>query len=487
MEAAVDDLATIELESEGPPRHRQRAVALAVAALFVAAVVGVALVAGGGGGKSTSALPKLPATASQPQAAATSDAASNGASGGQSAMYPYRAVQYKVAGTLPELGGKAAAYQLGTTVDPAAAQRLIAAFGMHGTLAAAGGAVQLTDGAKTLSISTTPGLPWFIGSAMSGGGCTSSLDGTTVCSGVAQSGPASVGGSAGSTGSATASAGASAPASSSASAPATTISPGCRPPTCPPGSLCPQYCVKTAPPLPPQRPADLPSQADAEKQARAVLSQAGVNLDGAVVNVQDAFMTWSVEIAPRVGSLPTQGWSWGINIGPRGSIESAHGFLDQPRLLGDYPLAGTTAGLVRLQQSPVIGPGPMLGQGAPNCPAGAMCATGAPAPKGTINQVPQLTVTITGVHLALAWEGQYLAPIYVFEAQNGQVAGIAPAVADGYLQPPNTPSPKTPDNPVPVPQTVPAATPVPGSAPAVSAPCGPQVPPGMKAPDHCMG
>jgi hypothetical protein len=94
-------------------------------------------------------------------------------------------------------------------------------------------------------------------------------------------------------------------------------------------------------------------------------------------------------------------------------------------------------------------------------------------------------VTITGVHLAMAWEGQYLAPIYVFEAANGEVAGIAPAVADGYLQPAATSSPKTPDSPVPVPQTVPAAVPATsvGSPPCGGAP----VPPGMKAPAHCLG
>jgi hypothetical protein len=427
----------------------------------VAAVVGVALVAGGRGG-TASHLPKLPATASQPQVAAAADPTANRASSAGSAMYPYRSVHYQLAGPLPDLGGKAAAYQLGTTLDQAAAARLIAAFGMHGQPADAGGAWQLVDGAKILTISKAPGLPWYLGSAASGGGCVSSSDGSTVCSGVAASGTASssVAGSAASGG--------------SSGSGTTNVAPGCPPPVCPPGQLCPQYCVKTSPPVPPQHPAGLPSQADAEKQARALWSQAGVNLAGATVTVRDQTFSWSVEVAPRLGSLPTQNWSWEVSIGPRGSIDSARGYLDKPRLLGDYPLSGTAAGLVRLQQGPIIGPGPLPAEGAPTCPPGAMCATGLPTP----------TVTITGVHLALAWEGQYLAPIYVFEAPNGEVAGMAPAVADGYLQPPTTPSPKTPGSPVPVPQTVPAVAPL---TTVGSPPCGAPVPPGMTAPAHCLG
>ena len=104
-----------------------------------------------------------------------------------------------------------------------------------------------------------------------------------------------------------------------------------------------------------------------------------------------------------------------------------------------------------------------------------MCPTG----------LPTQTVTITGVHLALSWEGQYLAPIYVFEAPNGEVAGMAPAVADGYLQPAPTPSPKTPDSPVPAPQPLPAVTP---STAVGSPPCGAPAPsPGTKVPAHCLG
>jgi hypothetical protein len=230
------------------------------------------------------------------------------------------------------------------------------------------------------------------------------------------------------------------------------------------------------------RPADLPSQADAERTARQLLSAAGFNLEGATITSQDGYSDWVVDVSPRVGGLPTLGWSWSVVVGPHAGIVNAHGQLAVARKLGDYPLVGTAVGLQRLHDDRWFGgPMPMMGMNAQ--PAGVpdmACAPNAscPAPPAVI---------ITGAHLALAFNSGMLVPVYVFETADG-VAGAVPAVTDAHLLPPAA---TVPDQPTPgsVPPAKGAPTPAPAPAPPTGAPgstpCGPAVAPGGAAPQGC--
>jgi len=116
------------------------------------------------------------------------------------------------------------------------------------------------------------------------------------------------------------------------------------------------------------------------------------------------------------------------------------------------------------------------------CPAGAPCPTTPPAtaPCGnggsceTVPQPPPTVITVTGVHLGLAWASladptaarAWLVPVYVFEL--GDTGGIISvlAVTDFYLTPPSSTSvPSTVIVPSTVPPTIepPSVSPQPSS------------------------
>jgi hypothetical protein len=446
-----------------------------VAALFVAAVTGVAVAASGGGSQP---LPKLPALDANSSTASASTASP--------ALAPYFGVQYRVQGTLPALGGTAAAYRTSTNFDQAAADRLAAALALHGTFVAAGDGWVLTQGTETLSVSNGPGLPWSFG--------------TNV--GFAEGGSAAVAGTA-----------VPEPTTVPAAFPRTTLVPAgpprttivvrggsspavCAPPPCPPGSLCPDVCVPTTVP----RPADLPSSADAQRIASRAAAAAGLSLTGADVTVLDGFLV-SVELAPRLGGVPTSGWSWMFDLGSKGAIQDAHGYLGQPAKIGNYPLAGSSVGLARLEQGIGFGPRPLTAEAGP--------AIAYPACRPGV-QCPVHTIAITGVHLTLANAGGYLIPAYAVTDPSGPTVGAVPATTDAYL---GTPTPRLVTTtavypkgvPVPatavVPPGLPAAPPAPPATSSVdgvptttivageaqSSPCGAPPPPGSAAPTACRG
>jgi hypothetical protein len=218
-------------------------------------------------------------------------------------------------------------------------------------------------------------------------------------------------------------------------------------------------------------------------------SAAGFAVADADITVTESTYSVSVELAPRLDGLATSGFSWVFDLGSKGVVQDARGYLASPQKLGSYPLAGTAVGLTRLQKGMGVGPEPMMGA------AGAAIAYPVCSPR---THCPVQTVTITGVHLAVADEGGYLVPVYVFTDATG-TAGVVPATTDAYLETPSTsPTPTTtaiaPKGSLPplygptgLPTKVnpggPVVTPT-ANSPA-TAPCGSQPPPGSAAPDLC--
>ncbi len=446
----MDGELTAELEPPSPPRTRQRLVALAVAVLFVGAVAGGAVAASRGG---TKPLPKLP-LAPAPSSGA-------GAAIATPALAPYGIVKYEVQGTLPALSGNAPAYRLPAVLDPRSASRLASALGMHGSFVTSGEGTALTSGARTLTISDGPGLPWSYGSAVAyatgtasataSGGASGSTNGSTIASPPVAPPPATA----------------------------------CPMPPCPSNALCASVCE---PPTTLPRPVDLPSSADAEKIARATATAAGFDVTNDDVTVTTGDYSVSVELAPRLNGLPTSGFSWEFDLGSKGVIDDARGYLAKPAKVGNYPLAGTVVGLARLRQGMGVGPQPMMAEALPAV-AYPVCAPSA--------NCPLRTVAVTGVRLELADDLGYLVPAYVFTDASG-TAGRVPATADAYLQLPNPVTPTTGGggkgvpSPAPVPQPASTGSVNPGgpivTAPAVgSSPCGSQPPPGSAAPSSCKG
>lgn len=265
-------------------------------------------------------------------------------------LAPARPTEYRVKGTLPALPDEAAAYRLGDDVAPDIRQRLATALGVE---------------LDAVSVSEEPGRPWHLGGEDS------------VSSGVAVA--------------------------------TATVEP-C--PPCPPDADC-VACSPTEPsptPVPPQRPADLPTQAEAEAIARPVFEALGLPTDE--LGTLDNFSAWTVTVVPKVGGLPTLGFYTTLAIGPKGTIQWASGYLSGPERLGDYPLVDAETALDRLRGMVGIGPRPLAAE--------------------TADSLPPRVVEVTGAHLALQHTGGSLLPAVVFESADGDLAPV-PAVEDRYL------------------------------------------------------
>ena len=222
--------------------------------------------------------------------------------------------------------------------------------------------------------------------------------------------------------------------------------------------MCSDVC------LPPQPVAGLLSGADAIKEARALLTAAGIDLTGADVKVSTGPTADVVTVEPAVGGLPTTGMTTTVTIGAKGIVDFAQGILTATTKLGDYPLVGTAAGFKRLQAGQLLSGGGMR----------PLPALGMPQSKSAS------VVTVTGAHLVLAEvygtdNKAYLEPAYVFETASTWMILIVPAVTDGLLQIAPVVRPTLPERPpatvgpMPAPKTgsIPPSEPV---APAGSVP-----------------
>jgi hypothetical protein len=217
---------------------------------------------------------------------------------------------------------------------------------------------------------------------------------------------------------------------------------GCSPP--PPGAApdtpvsCASGTVSTAAPCPPEAiceiprpqapPADLPSEEDARAIALRTLDAAGFDTSGHV-EVFGPGDAWEVMANPKVHGRRVFGAANHLSVGPKGVILRGGGQLLAADAIGDYPLVSTEKGVERLKAQ---------GNG------GGFPARGGPEPAIAIDsdapiQQQPVVRTITGVTLGLqptfgTTEG-YLAPIFLFETDDGGVVPV-PAVIDELLEQP---------------------------------------------------
>lgn len=367
---------------------------------------------------------------------------------------------YRLAPGVEDLGGEATAWSVPIGADVEERVRDLAeSLGLAGEVVSDEFAWSVTDGTHRLEVQRQPGLPWSYLPTGEGSGVAGST-------GSAGSEPSTGGDVSVSSDGVPVE-----PRSHEEEERAYMASKGeataaCAMPECPPGSVCTAVCPEVDPIGPcedaatqclapeeqpvPERPADLPSAAEAEARARDLLAAVGLDVDSAAVRVDDGFTSWYVSADPSVGGVPTVGMSWGVAVGAGGAVESANGWLTEPEKGDAYPLLPVATAIERLAGMSVT-----LELRA-ECPPGQAC----PEPE-------QVVSTVTGVRLALQLvasfdaEEAFLVPSYLFELDGGGVSSEMPAfaVADEYLVTPPV------DQPVPMAEPLPEPLPEPGATP----------------------
>jgi hypothetical protein len=412
-----------------------------VGAWLVAAAVTAALVVGGvvvaGRDRAPAVLPPLELDGTQAtatDAAAAAEPARVGVAtparppdGGDAPQF-WPPVTYQLRGSLPDLPDRARAWRLGTDLDSGRMAALAAALGLRGQRKQDRAGWTVSDGTRTLRVDRLPGLPWSFSSVVTGTCVGGPWSPATPASGrgiqcLATDTPTTKAPKADAAGGGATGSGAASPAS--------------------PGSVRQVLPGRPIRPLP--RPADLPGRDQAERIARELAAKAGLALDGAAVKVLDGYAVRVVSIAPAVGGLPTNGFSWTVSVGPKGRVQYAGGWLATPQPADTYPLMSEAEGLARLRERAAWWP-PIL---RPNVVEGANLK-GAPCPPATRLPCPakplrKQTVTITGVRLGLQLtpgvakdsrpaEVAYLLPAYLFDLEGGwtDVRSVV-AVQDRYL------------------------------------------------------
>ncbi|HEY1119548.1 MAG TPA: hypothetical protein VGE43_17680 [Acidimicrobiales bacterium] len=280
---------------------RRRPVLLAAAAVAAAVLVGgVALVATGGDDDP----PRLDLNASAPAPAASgggervaesADAATDDMAG----MSMMAWARYVAADELPDLGGSAPVYRL--VADDDDLRALAEHFGIEGDVTDADGQQRMISAGEA-SVSRY-GASWWYTS-----GQTQPGSDVAVSSGCA-AGPDAV-------------------------------------------------CEEPAPMPEPERPADLPSQAEAEAIVRDIAEAAGLDLTGARITAYDNITTWSVSIELALDGTPIPGWSVYGTVTAGGLVLDAGGALGSLEDVGDYPLDTTRVAIDRLNEQ-------SSGQGSP--------------------------------------------------------------------------------------------------------------------------
>ena len=345
--SVVDELPGVQTTS---PRVRRRALWGALAALAVVAG-GLAVVATGDDGS-----PRLPialgGTGEERTAAPAADMA----------MAAW--VHYVAGDDLPLLGGDGPAYRLKGSVGSGDVERLARGLGLSGRpvhedqvwrLATPDGTLEVYEGGG--------GLWWFSSEDLS----SRDADGSVSSTG---------GGSSGSEGCA-----ADATTCTSPDAPQTPPQTADAMPACT-ADTPPEECADSPKPDEPfVPPADLPTRAEAEAQARELFTTLGAAIDDAAVTVDGPYEAWFVMFEPRVDGLAASGLSYTASIGPKGKLLSAGGVVNRAEEVGTYPTLDTHGAIDRLNDG--------SGFGAPQ-PAQTEAEASAPADPG------EETVTSTG-------------------------------------------------------------------------------------------
>ena len=372
---------------------RERMLVRAAVAGFAVGVMGLAAVAVTSGGDSPSRLPALSlGGAEQDKAAAPGSRGT---------------IEYRVRATLANLAGHARTWRLGRNVEVERVEALARAFGLDAPATVVADGWTVSAGGRVLRVERQPGAPWYFSPSAGETGCV---------------------------------------------APA--VEPGAPPvpPDTPVSSDA--RCAAAEPIVGPKRPAGLPTREQAEVTARAMLAKAGIDVERAVVRVDDGFSQWLVQFDPRVGPLPTYGFGTDVSVGPEGVID-AHGWLAPPEKSDEYPLATTAAGFERLKASPFgIGPQPLIAQAPIACDA----ITGCPEPAPIVRTVTGVRLGLAFVPLADPGADALLVPVFLFDIEDGGIVVPVLALDDDFLpQPAEGPKPST--GPAPS-----------GTAPAVEAP-----------------
>jgi hypothetical protein len=229
------------------------------------------------------------------------------------------------------------------------------------------------------------------------------------------------------------------------------------------GCLPPPAGTIDRPPVdPPRRPADLPSLDEAERIARQLLTDAGMDLGGARVTTSDATTQWLVTVEPRVGGLPSPGTTASVGVGPGGRVESAFGHVGRAEELGDYQMLDTQRAIDRLNDGggggmPVPLPLPaddaITGEASGSATAGgatAPCPGGQPCPDGEAGpgERPPTSWPATPDPTA-----RWRPPTTVVESAPGEPASGDPAGTGGE---PQQAEPPLPGEPPPVPPIEPS-------------------------------
>ena len=405
---------------------------------LAAGLVAAALLAAGCGparpGGASATLQAIPALASGGGATASMGLAEP--------AYPVPArVEYRVQGTLPSLPAAAAAYTLGRDTTSDRVSRLASALGVTGGVSSDSQGWTVSGGGSSLHVQREPGLPWQLAQ---GGGAGVGFSGCAVAV------------------------------------------PG-RPAVAPGATAPPPVRIEPTTPLPCASPTPvpgLPSKTEAEQRATSVLRAAGLDTTGKTVEASGGITEWFVSVTPAVGGVPLSGAGWSVTVGPDGVVLFGSGWLATPTSAGQYPLVGVAAGLDRLRAGGrwILrggpGPVPLLGiaaggsnasssvasppqavQVAPVAPIAPVPppATKVPTHIGTPVPIQPAVLTVTGVHLGLAWgmpvtaTGQaWLVPVYVFELAGGGTVPVI-AIADGLIATPPAVTPGVKILPAPAP------------------------------------
>lgn len=301
---------------------------------------------------------------------------------------PVPTVEYRLDGTLPDLDGTASAYRLGVDVRRQRVEKLARALGLAATveIKGEGGGWTASDGNRRLVVEPVAGLPWHFGEeavdAVGEPECLAPDPEPTVRHSAAVT------------------------------------------------------CERADSPVssrpPPSRPPDLPSRLDAERRAADFFRDAGFH--GSGVRIDDEFAAgWRAVLPTEVEGVDVVGLEQSVTIGSKGAIRWGSGFLAAPEKLGDYPLAGTRAGLSRLRDGSGTGPRPLPAVG----------AEPASSPPLVQTPPPPLVQTIVGAELVLMMVHgpcpglpAHLVPAYRFRLADGAETVVVPAVEDRHLESP---------------------------------------------------
>lgn len=200
-------------------------------------------------------------------------------------------------------------------------------------------------------------------------------------------------------------------------------------------------------PLPP---ANVPDEAAARQMAEGLFAELGY--DVTTLDFEAYADEWGANVAAYVlldGERSPMSMS--VGFGAEGVVTWASGFLAEPEVVGEYPLVGAPAGLLRLQDET----GRWMWYGVTTLDA---AASDTPVERIATDTVPGDTVPmevfeihLVGVHLGLTmvWDIDgtvWLLPAYVFTtAESGEFAVVG--IEDGFIELPEG---------IPVPEPLPA-------------------------------